>query len=337
MYLLLLGALFEHELQAPFEQVNRHLPVMEREEQEVPLWETTEQFAVAEGEMSEQKAAWTAGEGGGGGVGVGAGEGGGGAAAVGGGGGCVVGGGEVGLGVCGGGGCFVWGWGHEENGCGGREKERASEFCFFRFALSHSLRSLSLSSLSENNERNLNKRTVVVAGGTVGFTVAVGEGVVVKGGGFVVGTGNGITAAPDVPLGLHLPHDEWQFFGRAAQSSVPSLARSAQVLELGVPAGTTSLQHLPHERSHEDEPAEEEEEQAPAVATASHVAKPLELGGGESEHIPQAPKVQLKKHLPEGRTCDLEQSPDYIWCVVCGAFIFARGKENVRFFSFLFL
>jgi hypothetical protein len=243
----------------------------------------------------------------------------------------------VGLGVCGGGGCFVWGWGHEENGCGGREKERASEFCFFRFALSHSLRSLSLSSLSENNERNLNKRTVVVAGGTVGFTVAVGEGVVVKGGGFVVGTGNGITAAPDVPLGLHLPHDEWQFFGRAAQSSVPSLARSAQVLELGVPAGTTSLQHLPHERSHEDEPAEEEEEQAPAVATASHVAKPLELGGGESEHIPQAPKVQLKKHLPEGRTCDLEQSPDYIWCVVCGAFIFARGKENVRFFSFLFL
>ena len=77
MYLLLLGALFEHELQAPFEQVNRHLPVMEREEQEVPLWETTEQFAVAEGEMSEQKAAWTAGEGGGGGVGVGAGEGGG--------------------------------------------------------------------------------------------------------------------------------------------------------------------------------------------------------------------------------------------------------------------
>jgi len=77
VYLLLLGALFEHELQAPFEQVNRHLPVMEREEQEVPLWETTEQFAVAEGEMSEQKAAWTAGEGGGGGVGVGAGEGGG--------------------------------------------------------------------------------------------------------------------------------------------------------------------------------------------------------------------------------------------------------------------
>ena len=29
----------------------------------------------------------------------------------------------------------------------GREKERASEFCFFRFALSHSLRSLSLFSL----------------------------------------------------------------------------------------------------------------------------------------------------------------------------------------------
>ena len=233
----------------------------------------------------------------------------------------------MGLGVCGGGGCFVWGWGHEDNGCGGREKERASEFCFFRFALSHSLRSLSLSSLSENNERNLNKRTVVVAGGTVGFTVAVGEGVVVKGGGFVVGTGNGITAAPDVPLGLHLPHDEWQFFGRAAQSSVPSLARSAHVLELGVPAGTTSLQHLPHERSHEEEPAEEEE-QAPAAATASHVAKPLELGGGESEHIPQAPKVQLKKHFPEGRTCDLEQSPEYIWCVVCGGFFILREEKK---------
>ena len=78
-------------------------------------------------------------------------------------------------------------------------------------------------------------------------------------------------------------------FFRAAQSSIPSLARSAQVLELGVPVGATSLQHLPHERSHDDVI----EEQAPAAATASQVAKPLELGGGALEHIPQAPKVQL--------------------------------------------
>ena len=155
---------------------------------------------------------------------------------------------------------------------------------------------------------------MVVAGGVVGFTV--GGGVVVAGGvgGCVVGTGTGVTAGPLVPLGLHLPHDEWQLLGSAAQFSVPSLARSAQVLELGVPAGATSLQHLPQERSHEAPT----EEQAPAAATASQVAKPLELGGGASEHIPQAPKVQLKKHFPEGRTCDLEQSPDVMFgrCVV---------------------
>lgn len=102
---------------------------------------------------------------------------------------------------------------------------------------------------------------VVVAGGVVGF--AVGGGVV------VVGTGTGVTGGPLVPLGLHLPHDEWQLFGSAAQSSVPAAARSAQVLELGVPAGATSLQHRPHERSHEPLPTDE---QAPAAATVAHEA-----------------------------------------------------------------
>lgn len=124
VYLDLLRVLFEHEGHVPLEQVNRHLPdeTMEREEQGV-LWETTEQFAVVEGEMSEQKAAWSAGKGGGG-VEVG-GEGGGG----------VVGGGVVGLSVCGGGGClFVWGCGVEESRFCGGERERESEFCFFRFA-----------------------------------------------------------------------------------------------------------------------------------------------------------------------------------------------------------
>lgn len=120
--------------------------------------------------------------------------------------------------------------------------------------------------------------------------VAVGCGGFVVGGGVVVvGTGTGVTGGPLVPFGLHLPHEEWQFLGRAAQSSEPSLARSAQVLELGVPAGATSLQHLPQERSHEVAT----EEHAPAAATASQVEKPLELGGGASEHMPQAPKVQL--------------------------------------------
>ena len=116
---------------------------------------------------------------------------------------------------------------------------------------------------------------MVVAAGVVGFEVTVGAVVVAGGvvvvvgvGGFVVGTGTGITAGALDPLGLHLPHEEWQLFGSEAHSSFPSLARSAQVLELGVPAGATSLQHLPHERSH-DEPTEE---QAPAAATAAHEA-----------------------------------------------------------------
>ena len=95
-----------------------------------------------------------------------------------------------------------------------------------------------------------------------------------------------------LPFGLHLPHEEWQVWGNDAQSSEPSLAKSAQVLELGVPAGATSLQHLPQERSHEV--ASGVEEQAPsAAATASQVAKPLELGGDASEHMLHAPKVQL--------------------------------------------
>lgn len=174
------------------------------------------------------------------------------------------------------------------------------------------------------------RTAVVVAGGVVGF--AVGGGVVVGfavgGGGVVVvvGTGTGVTGGPLVPLGLHLPHDEWQLLGSAAQFSVPSMARSAQVLELGVPAGATSLQHLPHERSHEA--PTEEQAPAPAAATASQVAKPLELGGGASEHIPQAPKVQLKKHFPEGRTCDLEQSPDVVFFGRC--FVGERGKREKR-------
>lgn len=234
VYLLLLGALSEHEVQAPFEQVERHLPAgtIEREEHEVPRETTAEQLAVVEGEMSEQKAAWSNGRGGGVGAEVGGGVVG---AAVGGG--CVVGGGVVGLGVCGGGGGGV----------------------VVGFA-------------------------VVVAGGVV--VVAGGVGV----GGFVVGTGTGVTGGPLEPFGLHLPHDEWQLFGSAAQSSVPAMARSAQVLEPGVPAGATSLQHLPHERSHEPPPTEA---QAPAAATAAQEAKPLELGGGASEHIGQAPKVQV--------------------------------------------
>ena len=97
VYLLLLGALLEQVEQVPFVQVNRHLPegTIEREEHEVlGAWETTEQLAEAEGEKSEQKAAWSAGRGGRrveagveAGVEVGAG---------------VV----VGLGVCGGGGCL---------------------------------------------------------------------------------------------------------------------------------------------------------------------------------------------------------------------------------------
>lgn len=72
VYLLLLGALSEHEVQAPFEQVERHLPAgtIEREEQDgVPRETMAEQLAVVEGEMSEQKAAWSNGKGGGG-VGV---------------------------------------------------------------------------------------------------------------------------------------------------------------------------------------------------------------------------------------------------------------------------
>lgn len=220
VYLLLLGALSEHEVQAPLEQVERHLPAgtIEREEHEgVPREARTEQLAVAEGEMSEQKAAWSNGRGGGVGVEVGVGGvevGGVVGAAVGGG--CVVGGGVVGSGVCGGGG----------------------------------------------------------GGVVVGFAVVVGGGVVVVAGGvgvggFVVGTGTGVTGGPLEPLGLHLPHDEWQLFGSAAQSSVPAMARSAQVLELGVPAGATSLQHLPHERSQEPLPTEE---QAPAAATAAQEA-----------------------------------------------------------------
>lgn len=102
VYLLRLGVLFEQVGQVPFEHVNRHLPegTIERDEQEV-LWATTEQLAVDEGEMSEQKASWSAGTGGRG-VGVGeaveVGEGEGVAAGV------VVGEGAVGLGVCGGGG-----------------------------------------------------------------------------------------------------------------------------------------------------------------------------------------------------------------------------------------
>ena len=171
-------------------------------------------------------------------------------------------------------------------------QERESEFCLFFFSLSQG---------KTNKQKKLKlKRTVVVAGGTVGFAVSVGGGVVVvvgKGagveGGLIVGTG--VTAGDALPLvppfGLHLPHDEWQLLGRAAQFSVPSLARSAQVLDPGVPAGATSLQHLPQEMSHEL--ATEEQAPAPAAATASHEAKPLELGGGASEHIPQAPKVQL--------------------------------------------
>ena len=125
---------------------------------------------------------------------------------------------------------------------------------------------------------------MVVAGGgvVVGVAVAVGGGV-------VVGTGGTTGAGALDPFGLHLPHDEWQFLGSAAQSSAPSLAKSAQVLELGMPAGATSLQHLPQERSQEVA----REEQAPAAATASQVAKPLDVGGGASEHMPHAPKVQL--------------------------------------------
>ena len=69
------------------------------------------------------------------------------------------------------------------------------------------------------------------------------------------------------------------------------MAKSAQVLELGVPTGATSLQHLPQERSHEV--ATKVEEQAPAAATAAQFAKPLELGGDALEHMLQAPKVQL--------------------------------------------
>ena len=103
VYLTLLGALSEHEVHAPFEQVDRHLPeeTIGRELHDVPRETTTEQLAVVEGEMSEQKAAWSAGKGVGVGVEVGRGEG----SAVGGG--CVVGGGVVGFGVCGGG-CFFF-------------------------------------------------------------------------------------------------------------------------------------------------------------------------------------------------------------------------------------
>ena len=103
VYLLLLGVLLEHVGHVPLEQVERHLPegTIEREEQDVGFWATrAEQFAEVEGEMSEQKAAWSAGKGGGGTV-VGGGEG------LDVGRGCVFGGGVVGLGVCGGGGgCF---------------------------------------------------------------------------------------------------------------------------------------------------------------------------------------------------------------------------------------
>ena len=118
MYLLLLGVLFEHEGQEPLEQVNRHLPegIIEREEQEVPLWMTTEQLAVVEGERSEQKAAWSAGNRGGG-VELGGGGavelGGGGVVTVGEGGGCVFGGG---------GGCLRLG--SEANRCRGERRTR---------------------------------------------------------------------------------------------------------------------------------------------------------------------------------------------------------------------
>jgi len=151
------------------------------------------------------------------------------------------------------------------------------------------LQSLSLH-IETKKHPQTSKRTVVVAGGATGFVIAAG--VVVAGGGgggLVVGTGTGDTAGAELPLGLHLPQEEWQLPGTAAQSSFPSLARSAHVLELGVPAGATSLQHLPQERSQ----ADEIEEHAPAAATASHEGKPLEAGGAALEHMPQAPKVQL--------------------------------------------
>lgn len=183
VYLLLFGVLLEHAGHVPFEQVERHLPegTMDREEQDV-FWETTEQFAVVEGEMSEQKAAWSAGKGVGGAVGVG-GEGGG--VAVGGG--CVVRGGVVGFG---GGGCSEVVVVVKIIVAEARERESeffpsSSEYFVLPFSLSISPRY----SLSEN-KNELRQRTAIVAGGTVGFTVAVGGGVVVEGGGgFVVGTG----------------------------------------------------------------------------------------------------------------------------------------------------
>lgn len=65
----------------------------------------------------------------------------------------------------------------------------------------------------------------------------------------------------------HLLQLEWQLFGSAEQSSFPSLARSAHVLDPD-PAGATSLQHLPHDRSHELDAASAGH--APAAAAASH-------------------------------------------------------------------
>ena len=78
-----------------------------------------------------------------------------------------------------------------------------------------------------------------------------------------------VVGAPSESVTTGLPGGVAEVKGFLSKSGAePSLARSAQVLELGVPAGATSLQHLPHERSH-DEPTEE---QAPAAATAAHEA-----------------------------------------------------------------